>query len=130
MVCMVQTSSKRSYSGKVGVMTDRHTDRHTDRQSPFRLIDSAHPYDGPSETFSSMTKVLPMVKKMIFDLVKRATKIPMWILTSFKDIEVKLVANTNDVDELKRVLVALNFYGSLKDELQGQALKGDSCVPT
>ena len=34
---------KKVLQWKVGVMTDKHTDRQTDKQSPFRLIDSAHP---------------------------------------------------------------------------------------
>ena len=54
------------------------------------------------QNFRSMIAALPMVKKMIADLVKTAPKIPTWVLTSIKDPEVKLVKKTTDVEELKR----------------------------
>ena len=41
-------SFKRVFSGKVGMMTDR--------QSPFQLIDSAHPTDGLSENVRERKK--------------------------------------------------------------------------
>merc|ERR1712179_677816 len=76
------------------------------------------------DTTRSMIAALPMVKKMIADLVKTAPKIPTWVLTSFKDPEVKLVRKTSDVEELKTDLDALNYGGDPKDDLKEQALKG------
>ena len=69
-----------------------------------------------------MAQALPMVKKMIFDLVKKATKIPTWVLTSFNDPAVKLVKKTNDVEELKTSLDSLTYGGG--DDLKEQALEG------
>ena len=77
------------------------------------------------QNFSSMIEALPMVKKMIADLVKTAPKIPTWVLTSFKDPEVKLIRKTSDVEELKTDLDALNYGGDPKDDLKEQALKGN-----
>ena len=71
-----------------------------------------------------MIAALPMVKKMIADLVKTAPKIPTWVLTSFKDPEVKLIRKTSDVEELKTDLDALNYRGDPKDDPKEQALKG------
>ena len=70
-----------------------------------------------------MAQALPMVKKMIFDLVKKATKIPTWVLTSFNDPAVKLVKKTNDVEELKTSLDSLTYGGG--DDLKEQALEGN-----
>ena len=72
-----------------------------------------------------MTEALPMVKKMISELVKEAPKIPTWVLTSFKDPEVKLVRKTSEVEELKTDIDALNFDGDWRDDLKEQALKGN-----
>ena len=72
-----------------------------------------------------MEAALPMVKKIIADLVKSAPKIPTWVLTSFKDPEVKLVRKTADVEELKTDLDALDFGGDPLDDLKEQALKGN-----
>ena len=47
-----------------------------------------------------MAQALPMVKKMINDLVKKAPKIPTWVLAQFNDPVVKLVRTTSDVEEL------------------------------
>ena len=70
-----------------------------------------------------MSQALPLVKKMIFDLVKKATKIPTWVLTSFKDPAVTLVEKTNDVEELKTSLDSLTYGGG--HDLKEQALKGN-----
>ena len=77
-----------------------------------------------------MIEALPMVKKMIADLVKTAPKIPTWVLTSFKDPDVKLVRKTTDVEELKTDLDALNYGGDPLDDLKEQALKGNLYVYT
>ena len=58
-----------------------------------------------------MAQASPMVKKMIKDLVKTATKIPTWVLTSFKDPDVALVKKTKDEEELKTSLDSLKFEG-------------------
>ena len=69
-----------------------------------------------------MAEALPMVKKMIVDLVKNAPKIPTWVLTQFKDPVVKLVRKTSDVEELKSDLDSLEYSGG--DDLKEQCLKG------
>ena len=69
-----------------------------------------------------MAQALPMVKKMIVDLVKNAPKIPTWVLTQFKDPVVKLVRKTSDVEELKSDLDSLEYSGG--DDLKEQCLKG------
>merc|ERR1711874_149462 len=74
------------------------------------------------DTTASMSQALPMVKKMVFDLVKKATKIPTWVLTSFNDPDVTLVKKTNDVEELKTGLDSLKYGGG--DDLKEHALKG------
>ena len=63
------------------------------------------------QNFRSMTEALPMVKEMINDLVKNGTKIPTWVLTYFKDPEVKFVKKTEDPEELKRDIDALKHNG-------------------
>ena len=72
-----------------------------------------------------MIEALPMVKKMINDLVKNGTKIPTWVLTSFKDPDVKLVRKTADVEELKTDLDALDHNGNRRDDPEEQVLKGN-----
>ena len=69
-----------------------------------------------------MAEALPMVKKMIVDLVKNAPKIPTWVLTQFKDPVVKLVITTSDVELLKSGLDSLQYGGG--DDLKEQCLKG------
>ena len=69
-----------------------------------------------------MAEALPMVKKMIVDLVKNAPKIPTWVLTQFKDPVVKLVITTSDVELLKSGLDSLKYGGG--DDLKEQCLKG------
>ena len=64
------------------------------------------------QNFRSMEAAIPMVKKSIADLVKSAPKIPTWVLTSFKDPDVKLVRKTADVEELKTDLDALKYYAT------------------
>ena len=76
------------------------------------------------QNFRSMVEALPMVKKMIADLVKKGTKLPTWALTSFKNPDVKFVRKTEDVEELKTDLDALTHIGDPKDDLKEQALKG------
>ena len=77
------------------------------------------------QNFRSMEAAIPMVKKSISDLVKSAPKIPTWVLTSFKDPEVKLVRKTTDVEELKTDLDALDFGSDPLDDPKEQALKGN-----
>ena len=77
------------------------------------------------QNFRSMIEALPMVKKMIADLVKTAPKIPTWVLTSFKDPEVKLIRKTSDVEELKTDLDALDHKGDWRDDPEEQVLKGN-----
>ena len=71
-----------------------------------------------------MAEALPMVKKMIKDLVKTATKIPTWVLTSFNDPDVALVKKTKDGEELKTSVDSLKFQGGGNDSKE-QALKGN-----
>ena len=69
-----------------------------------------------------MSVALPMVKKMISDLVKSAPKIPTWVLISFNDPDAKLVKKTSNVAELKRSLDSLDYNGG--GDLPEVALKG------
>ena len=71
-----------------------------------------------------MAQASPMVKKMIKDLVKTATKIPTWVLTSFNDPDVALVKKTKDEEEFKTSVDSLKFQGGGKDWKE-QALKGN-----
>ena len=71
-----------------------------------------------------MAQALPMVKKMIKDLVKTATKIPTWVLTTFNDPDVALVKKTKDEEELTTSLDSIKFGGGGKFEFKEQALKG------
>ena len=82
-------------------------------------------YRESQQNFRSMIEALPMVKKMIADLVKTAPKIPTWVLTSFKDPEVKLVRKTADVEELKTDLDALDHKGDWRDDPKEPVLKGN-----
>ena len=74
-----------------------------------------------------MSVALPMVKKMISDLVKSAPKIPTWVLISFNDPDAKLVKKTSDVAELKRSLDSLDYNGG--GDLPEVALKGKTFDP-
>ena len=78
--------------------------------------------------FSSMAQALPMVKRMINDLVKEAKKIPTWILTSFKGPAIKLIRKTRKVKVLEKAVDALEFSGDPKDDDQEQALKGNTSL--
>ena len=69
-----------------------------------------------------MSVALPMVKKMISDLVKSAPKIPTWVLISFNDPDAKLVKKTSNVAELKKSLDSLDYNGG--GDLPEVALKG------
>ena len=69
-----------------------------------------------------MAEALPMVKKMIYDLVKNAQKIPTWVLVQFNDPLVKVVKTTSEVEELKSGLNSLKYGGG--DDLTEQCLKG------
>ena len=71
-----------------------------------------------------MAEALPMVKKMIKDLVKTATKIPTWVLTTFNDPDVALVKKTKDEEEFKTSVDSLKFQGGGND-IKEQALKGN-----
>ena len=61
--------------------------------------------------FSSMAKAIPMVEKMISNLVEMAPRIPRWVLTSIKDPSSKLKRNTNDVKQMERGIRYLRFGG-------------------
>ena len=71
-----------------------------------------------------MAPAQAMVKKMIEDLVKTATKIPTWVLTSFSDPDVALVKKTKDEEELKTSVDSLKFQGGGRDPKE-QAFKGN-----
>ena len=69
-----------------------------------------------------MAKALPMVKKMVTSLVDSGTKVPRWVLTNFKDPDVKLVTSATEVEELREKLDELKYGGG--GDLDEQALKG------
>ena len=75
--------------------------------------------------FSSMSKALPLVKKMISDLVKNAPKIPTWVLTSFNDPKATLIRVTRSVKKLKKSLDSLDYRGGR--DLKEEVLKGGAC---
>ena len=58
-----------------------------------------------------MAAAIPMVEKMISNLVKNAPRIPEWILTSIKDPSSKLKRKTSNVEVLKRGVRYLRFGG-------------------
>ena len=61
--------------------------------------------------FSSMKQAVPMVQKMISNLVENAPRIPIWVLTSIKDPSSKLKRKTKNVEALKRGIEDLRFGG-------------------
>ena len=61
--------------------------------------------------FSSMKQAVPMVQKMISNLVENAPRIPIWVLTSIKDPSSKLKRKTKNVEALKRGIEDLLFGG-------------------
>ena len=61
--------------------------------------------------FSSMKQAVPMVQKMISNLVENAPRIPIWVLTSIKDHSSKLKRKTKNVEALKRGIEDLRFGG-------------------
>ena len=63
-----------------------------------------------------------MVKKMVSSLVNSGSKVPKWILTDFKDPDVKLVKSTTDVEDLKSGLNDLKYGGG--GDIWEQVLKG------
>ena len=63
-----------------------------------------------------MKQAVPMVQKMISNLVKNAPRIPIWILTSIKDPSSKLKRKTKNVEELKRGVDTLRFGGGRDPE--------------
>ena len=69
-----------------------------------------------------MAQALPMVKKMVSSLVNSGSKVPKWILTDFKDPDVKLVKSTTDVEDLKSGLNDLKYGGG--GDIWEQVLKG------
>ena len=72
--------------------------------------------------FRSMAQALPMVKRMVQDLVDSGSKVSKWVLTNFKDPNVELVTSTNNVDDLRSSLNALSYGGG--GDLTEQALQG------
>ena len=58
-----------------------------------------------------MAAAIPMVEKMISNLVKNAPRIPEWTLTSIKDPSSKLKRKTSSVEVLKRGVRYLRFGG-------------------
>ena len=69
-----------------------------------------------------MAQALPMVKKMVSNLVKSGSKVPKWVLTDFKDPDVQLVKSTTDVEDLKSGLNNLKYGGG--GDIWEQVLKG------
>ena len=69
-----------------------------------------------------MAQALPMVKKMVSNLVKSGSKVPKWVLTDFKDPDVQLVMSTPDVEDLKSGLNNLKYGGG--GDIWEQVLKG------
>ena len=69
-----------------------------------------------------MADALPMVKKMVTNLVESGSKVPTWVLTNFNDPDVQLEINTPDVEELKSSMNELKYGGG--DDLREQVLKG------
>ena len=69
-----------------------------------------------------MAKALPRVKEMISKLIESGSKIPTWVLTSFKDPDVDVRKETDDVEELRSALDELK-YGDGKDAPE-QAFEG------
>ena len=69
-----------------------------------------------------MADALPMVKKMVTNLVESGSKVPTWVLTNFNDPNVELEVNTPDVEELKSSMNELKYGGG--DDLREQVLKG------
>ena len=72
-----------------------------------------------------MSKALPLVKKMISDLVKNAPKIPTWVLASFNDPKATLIKVTSRVKKLKKSLDSLDYRGGR--DLKEEVLKGGGC---
>ena len=58
-----------------------------------------------------MKQAVPMVQKMISNLVENAPRIPIWVLTSIKDPSSKLKRKTKNVEALKRGIDDLRFGG-------------------
>ena len=69
-----------------------------------------------------MAEALPMVKKMVTNLVESGSKVPKWVLTNFNDPDVELVISTSDVEELRSSLNNLKYGGG--GDIWEQALKG------
>ena len=69
-----------------------------------------------------MAEALPMVKKMVTNLVESGSKVPTWVLTNFNDPDVQLEKVTPNVEELKSSMNELKYGGG--DDLREQVLKG------
>ena len=69
-----------------------------------------------------MAPALDMVKKMILKLIESRSKIPTWVLTSFKDPDVDVRKETNDVEELRSALNQLSYGGG--GDVNEQAFRG------
>ena len=70
----------------------------------------------------SMAKALPRVKEMISKLIESGSKIPTWVLTSFKDPDVDVRKETKDVEELRSALNQLSYGGG--GDVNEQAFRG------
>ena len=70
----------------------------------------------------SMAKALPRVKEMISKLIESGSKIPTWVLTSFRDPDVDVRKETDDVEELSSAVDELK-HGDGKDAPE-QAFEG------
>ena len=70
-----------------------------------------------------MAQALPMVKKMVTDLVESGTKVPRWVLTNFKDPDADLVTSTEEVEHLREKLDELKYGGG--GDIWEQVLKGE-----
>ena len=73
-------------------------------------------------SFRSMAEALPMVKKMVTNLVESGSKVPTWVLTNFNDPDVELEINTTDVKELRSSMNDLKYDGG--GDFSEQVLKG------
>ena len=69
-----------------------------------------------------MAPALDMVKKMTLKLIESRSKIPTWVLTSFKDPDVDVRKETDDVEELSSAVDELK-HGDGKDAPE-QAFEG------
>ena len=69
-----------------------------------------------------MAAAIPRVQEMISKLIESGSKIPTWVLTSFRDPDVDVRKETNDVEELRSALKELRYGGG--GDLEEQAFEG------